>query len=146
MSVCLSVYDYSRTTGNVASVICSQQGYPVIASEAISLVRSRGEGVKRSTPRFQRVNGLVQFQRTRRCAVIKAGIKWERQKFDRLVHGWRLVVLEFNALYSRRRPSSASAMDRKTRSSSCSISSVLKKITHVSIRNDGMRAPVARAV
>ena len=52
------------------------------------------EGVKRSMPRFQRVNGRVQFQRTRRCAVIKAGVKWERPKFDRLVHGWQLVVLE----------------------------------------------------
>ena len=52
------------------------------------------EGMKRSTPRFQRVNGRVQFQRTRRCAVIKAGVKWERPNFDRLVHGWRLVVLE----------------------------------------------------
>ena len=38
-------------------------------------------GVKQSTPHFQRVNGPVQFQRTRRCDVIKAGIKWERPKF-----------------------------------------------------------------
>ena len=39
-----------------------------------------------------------------------------------------------------------SVMDRKTRSSSCSISGVLIKTTHVSIRNDGMRALVARPV
>ena len=64
-----------------------------INGSVVQKQRSR-EGVKRSTPRFQRVNGPVQFQHTRRCAVIKAGVKWERPKFDRLVHGWRLVVLE----------------------------------------------------
>ena len=56
--------------------------------------QSSREGVKRSTPRFQRVNGLVQLQHTQCCAVIKAGVKWERPKFNRLVYGWRLVVLE----------------------------------------------------
>ena len=64
-----------------------------INSRVVQKQRSH-EGVKRSTPRFQRVNGLVQFQRTQCCTVIKAGVKWEHPKFDRLVHGWRLVVLE----------------------------------------------------
>ena len=63
-----------------------------INGSVVQKQRSR-EGVKRLTPRFQRVNGRVQFQRTRRCAVIKAGVKWERPKFDRLVR-WRFVVLE----------------------------------------------------
>ena len=96
---------YSTCTVHVQYVVTQTTMYSVkktfhivgnkrrINGSVVQKQRSR-ESVKRSTPRFQRVNGLVQFQRTRRCAVIKAGIKWERPKFDQLVHGWRLVVLE----------------------------------------------------
>ena len=45
-----------------------------INGSVVQKQRSR-EGVKQSTLHFQRVNGLVQFQPTRRCAVIKAGVK-----------------------------------------------------------------------
>ena len=66
-----------------------------INGSVVQKQRSR-EGVKRSTPRFQRVNGLVQFQCTQRCAVIKAGVKWECPKFDRLVHGLAACSSEVN--------------------------------------------------